>query len=68
MKNNVFWEVTPCSLVDINIKPFTVKMESAYSYETLVNISQATWCHIPELFFTLIAVKNFKINLDLYNI
>jgi len=43
-------------------------MESAYSSETVVNISQTTWCHIPEWSFTLIAVKNFKINLDLYNV
>jgi hypothetical protein len=58
----VFWDVAPCSLVDIDrcfrgayclhyqgvSSLTTLMMEAVSSSETLLNIYQTTWCNIPE--------------------
>jgi len=53
-KRTVFWDVTPCILIDENVLYETVssifyhKMEAGCSFETSMNIYQSTRRHIQE--------------------
>jgi hypothetical protein len=46
MKMPVFWNVAPCSLIDVWL--ITLMLEAVSSSETLVSIYQTTWCNISE--------------------
>jgi hypothetical protein len=58
MKMNVFWDVAPCSLVEIgrpiqrwltaSIILMTLMMETVNTSETLVSFYQTIKCNIPE--------------------
>jgi hypothetical protein len=52
MKSTVFWDVTPCSLVEIFGGMYSLYFKgqriTLHSSETSVNFYQITRCHIPE--------------------
>jgi hypothetical protein len=53
MKMAAFWDVKPCSLVDITdisevLTAITLMMEAVSSSETSVSIYHTTQCNIPE--------------------
>jgi hypothetical protein len=55
VKTAVFWDVTPCSLVEVDQHfrgayslHLTLLMKTVHTPETLVNFYQTTWCNIPE--------------------
>jgi hypothetical protein len=47
MKMTVFWDVVPCSLVEV-YWVIALMMEAASASEILVNFYQTTWRNIPE--------------------
>jgi len=42
----VFWDVTPCSLVETY--NFSLNKEATYSSEIFINLYQTTQCYTPE--------------------
>jgi hypothetical protein len=50
MKMAVFWDVAPCSLVEVyrRLRAITLTMEAASTSETSVNFYQTTLRNIPE--------------------
>jgi hypothetical protein len=44
----VFWDVSPCSLVEVYRRFIALMMEAASSYETSVNFYQTTGRNNPE--------------------
>jgi hypothetical protein len=47
LKTTVFWDVPPCSLVDVSKLPAALMMQTASISETSVSY-QTTWCNNPE--------------------
>jgi hypothetical protein len=48
MKITVFWDVAPCSLVEVIIRAIALMMDAASTSETSVNFYQTTQRNIPE--------------------
>ena len=66
-KNNVFWNMIPCSQKVSNIleesaafiSSSPLKTDAVGSYEPQVNFYQITWCHMPEDNSPHVAEVNF---------
>jgi hypothetical protein len=48
MKMTVFWDVAPCSIVEINVCNIALMMEAVSTSETSVNFYETTRRKIPE--------------------
>jgi hypothetical protein len=45
---SVFWDVAPCSLVEIDLRFIAMNMEAVSNSETSVNFYETTRLNIPE--------------------